>query len=120
MGRRLNSAQNIGGSVELLTGIPGNGGGGGCFTNAIEGNLIVDPKYGTAIVTTTPPEGLTAIVAWRPKFSARRVGSEVAVFDPNGRVVATSGHEYRIAGGGVTWADPPINVFWACDFVTQQ
>jgi len=107
--------------VRLLTGVPANmGDGDGCFTNAIEGELTVDPKYGTAIVTTTPPEGLTATIAWRPGFTGRRVGSEIEVLDPNGNVVATTGNKYRIAGGGVDWPEPPIKVFWACDFVDQK
>jgi hypothetical protein len=109
----------LGDPVPLLAGIPANvGDSSGCFTSAIEGQLVVDPTYGTAIVTSTRPEG-RAIIAWRPGFSARRIGSEVAVLDTAGNMVATTGNKYRIAGGGVTWPEPSINVFWACDFVTQ-
>lgn len=92
----------------------------GCFTNWAEGPLVVDPKYGTAIIVgevQTP-------VAWRPGFTGQRVGSEVEVLDPQGNVVALTGHSYRIAGGYISpgssggWPGLPVeHAFWACDFV---
>jgi hypothetical protein len=104
----------------------------GCFTNSASGPLIVDPKYGTAIideimikVTGTRPPPIP--VAWRPDFTARRIGSEVEVLNPQGNVVATTGRSYVIAGGyvsaggssGLDWPQLPTGVFWACDFVTS-
>ena len=117
--------------VRLLTGPPG--GFGGCFTDSASGPLVVDPKYGTAIVDedmirvsgTRPPP---IPVAWRPGFTAWRIGSEVEVVDPQGRAVAITGRSYWVAGGyvsaggssGLDWPGLPTGVFWACDFVTPQ
>ena len=112
-------------SIALLTGPPGyRYEGAGCFTNWARGRLIVDPTYGTAIVDEDVG-GYTSIVAWRPGFTARRVGSEVAVFDQNGTRVAVTGGTYLIDGGyvapggssGIIWPDLKIGVFWACDRV---
>jgi hypothetical protein len=121
-----------GDSVQLLTGPPGSS-SLGCFTDAATGPLIVDPKYGTAIIDevmikvsgTRPPP---VPVAWRPGFSARHVGSEVEVFDPQGNAVAITGRSYVLAGGyvsaggssGLDWPELPIGVFWACGFVAPQ
>jgi hypothetical protein len=88
--------------VELLT---GNGPfkahrgplHGVCYTSAAVGPLVVDPEYGTAI--TDVPTLATAPVMWPPGFTGRRVGSEVVVYDPEGKVVATTGRSYRLEGG---------------------
>ena len=114
--------------VPLLT---GSGLSGGCFTNHADGPLVVDPTYGTAIIdmdaVAGAPPGLPPPspipVAWRPGFTGRRVGSEVEVLDPHGKVVAVTGHKYSIAGGYVgpgsmgSWPELSTNVFWACDMV---
>lgn len=118
-------------SVRLLTGPPGID-RGGCFTFGVTGRLIADPTYGTAIIAesmaavtgTTPPP---IPVAWRPGFTARRIGSEVAVFDRNGNQVAVTGRSYSLDGGymsaggssGLAWPELPVDVFWACDRVTS-
>jgi hypothetical protein len=115
-------------AVLILTGPPNyRYDHGGCFTNSARGQLFVDPTYGTAIVDedmiavtgTRPPP---VPVAWRPGFTARRLGTEVEVLDPNGRVVAITGRSYLIPGGyvnaggssGLNWPDLPVGVFWAC------
>jgi len=115
-------------SVQLLTGFPTfMGNGPGCYTNSASGPLGVDPTYGTAItdedmiaVTGTRPPPIP--VMWRPGYTAHHVGSEVAVTDPHGNVVAVTGRRYRIAGGYVggdsSAPQLPIRVFWACDAVT--
>lgn len=120
-----------GGPVQLLTGPPGFV--PGCFTNSASGPLIVDPTYGTAIideimirVTGTRPPPIP--IAWRPGFTARRIGSEVEVLDPQGNAVAITGKSYTLAGGyvsaggssGLDWPGLPVGVFWACDFVIPQ
>jgi hypothetical protein len=113
----------------LLTGNPL--GGDGCFLATGSGRLVVDPRYGTAIIadadqrTAIPDRPMVAMpdrptpVAWRPGYTSRRVGSEVEVLDPHGRVVATTGHSYTIPGGFVgpddnLWPDSPTIAFWAC------
>jgi hypothetical protein len=112
--------------VQLLTGPPGDW--GGCFTNAAAGPLSVDPKYGTAIIDNDVRSTSPVTVAWRPGFTGRRIGSEVQVFDPHGNAVAITGKSYVLAGGyvsaggssGLDWPGLPIDVFWACDFVTPM
>jgi len=86
---------------------------GACYTNSAEGPLIFDPTYGTAI-RDLDSGGTTVPVTWRPGFTARRVGAEVEVLDPDGNAVALTGRSYRIAGGYVH------DEFWACDFVIGQ
>ena len=91
--------------VELLT----DNGAPGCYTTAARGGqLIVDQTHGTAI-----HDGSDAPVPvmWPLGFTGRRVGSEVEVVDPDGKVVATTGRTYNFRGG-VTPEDPPV--FWAC------
>jgi hypothetical protein len=111
--------------VQLVTGFPTMiGDNGGCFTDSAAGPLLVDPKYGTAIIDTDVHSTGPVPVAWRLGFTGRRVGSEIEVLDPKGNVVATTGHMYRIAGGyvsPVTFPNLPANgMFWACDFVIPQ
>lgn len=115
-------------SVLLVTGAPtmakGLNGEIACFTNAASGPLVTDPRYGTAIVDRggpNPQNNVAIPVAWRPGFSGRRAGSEVEVLDPAGNIVAVTGREYLIEGGGVTpeiWPGLPMpGAFWACGFV---
>lgn len=114
--------------VRLLTGPPNAGPGNvGCFTFGVNGELIVDPTYGTAIIDRGPGgAGGPTVVAWRPGFTAWRSGSEVAVFDPSGNIVAVTGRRYVLEGGyvaaagssGLTWPDLPVGVFWSCGRVT--
>ena len=113
----------IGERVELLTGDPlaGGSGEGACYTNWTTGLLVVDAKYGTAIVIESfpgdPEGGATIPVMWRPGYTGRRSGSEVVVLDPAGSVVATTGNKYKLEGGG--WYKDP-QPFFACGFVIQQ
>jgi hypothetical protein len=99
--------------VPLLTGIPAEGAGGGCFTNFLVGTLNADPTYGTTISSEGGP---TIPVMWRPGYTARRVGSQVTVLGPGGTTVAVTGNRYKIAGGMVSH-EGTVDVFWACDFV---
>ena len=87
--------------VRLLTGepLPRNS----CFASATgSGLLVADPTYGTAIIGQDSMAALgdePMPVAWRPGFTARRIGSDVAVLDPQGNVVARTGRSYTIDGG---------------------
>jgi hypothetical protein len=96
------------GPVSILTG------NGGCFLNAIDGPLVVDPKYGTAMAFGDH----MVVIAWGSGYTARRDGSEVSVLDPDGNVVATTGKKYRIEGGfqsSYQFNPPlPVDVFFAC------
>ena len=108
--------------VQLITGPPNHD--GACFAATGSGLLVVDPTYGTAIIG---PDSMVALgdepvtVAWRPGFTARRIGSEVEVLDPWGNVVARTGQSYTIDGGFVgpnqVGAPELQTVFWACDKV---
>jgi hypothetical protein len=113
-----------GDAVQLITGPPG--GSLGCFLNHASGRLVVDPKYGTAIVDNDVRGSTPMTVAWRPGFTARHVGSEVEVLDAQGNSVAITGRSYMVPGGlvsaggssGLVWPELRILVFWACDSVT--
>ena len=116
------------GSVPLLTGVSKLvGDGPGCYTNSATGLLTVDATYGTAVtdeimltVTGTMPPPVP--VMWRRGFTAHRDGSEVAVTDRNGSVVAVTGHRFIIeggyAGGDLISPEVPVGVFYACGSVT--
>jgi len=75
--------------VELT--IATNPGLGGCYLTYYTIDLVADPTYGTAIQS----DGARAPVFWPPDFTGHRVGSEVEVRDPTGKVVATTGREYK-------------------------
>lgn len=63
------------------------------------GRLIVDGDRGTSIVVEGGDFGTTGAklqVLWWPRYTGRRVGNEVEVLDPDGKVVATTGRRYRI------------------------
>ncbi len=105
----------------LLTGEPM--GPNSCFASATgTGLLVIDPKYGTAIIDNGQQSAVglgdePLTVAWRPGLTARWIGSEVEVLDPQGNVVAVTGRSYRIDGGlssGPTWPDPEGTLFLAC------
>ena len=110
--------------VQLITGPPNHD---GCFAANVAGLLVVDPTYGTAIVSNDLPSmiplsDVPMTVAWRPGFTARRSGSEVEVLDPQGNVVAMTGRSYRFSGGlvsaggssGLEWPELAKTVIWAC------
>ena len=94
--------------VDLLTRAPMTvGGGPSCYTAATTGLLTVDPVYGTAI-------GSMAVM-WPLGFTGRRVGSEVEVLDPHGKVVAMTGRIYELRGGSES-GDPPVWVYCGVGF----
>jgi hypothetical protein len=89
------------------------------------GELVVDPRGGTGVIVEGgdfASVGDTMQVLWWPKFTGRRVGTEVEVRDPDGHVVATTGQRYRIeaaypfdagfvvCGGELTPLPPVANV----------
>ena len=108
--------------VRIVAGTPPNVPVGSCYTSAVDGTLVPDSTWGTSIIDSAT--GGRTPVAWRPRFTAWRVGSEVVVRAPNGQAVATTGHAYRL-DGGFTGDSPPwpgvnARVFWACGGVTPQ
>jgi len=83
----------------------------GCYTNWWAGVLTVDKTYGTAMAD----EGMAAAtghsqppgpIMWPTGYTGYRVGSQVAVVDTNGNVVAITGQRYKIIMGGLTDLDP--------------
>jgi hypothetical protein len=92
--------------VQLLTGVPE--GGENCHLLPFDGLLVVDPKYGTAIITDAGRETMS----WRPGFTGRRIGSEVEVVDPNGRVQVTTGRRISYYRGGSVVAG--VTSVWNC------
>ena len=90
--------------IELLT-----GGGEGCYPGpspTLQGPLLVDPEFGTAIKvesshTTYPfrmePNGTVLPVMWPTSYTGLRLaGGEVAVLNREGKVVAKTGGRYAI------------------------
>jgi hypothetical protein len=65
----------------------------GCYLTYSTFDLVVDPNYGTGIGYDNGP---IAPLYWPPGYTGHRVGSEVEVRDPNGKVVATTGGRYHI------------------------
>jgi hypothetical protein len=105
--------------VPLLTGIFQ------CFVNNTGGQLVVDPTNGTAIIETGSTVPVT--VGWPSGFTGRRVGSEVEVLDPQGTVVAVTGHNYWIGGAYARPASvgsfpgvPASGAWLTCGDVTPQ
>jgi hypothetical protein len=96
-------------AVWLVTGPDPNR--GACFTNYIDGVLVIDPVSGTAV---TDSSILTTRLMWPTGYSARHVGAQVQVVGPDGRAVATTGNRYWVQGGyqGST--------FYACGFVLPE
>jgi hypothetical protein len=80
------------GPVALLTGVDSCYAGGESAT--FGGLLVADPTYGTAI-NGRP-------IMWPVGFTGVAAGSEVAVRNGDGKVVATTGRKYRLAA-----APPP-------------
>jgi hypothetical protein len=99
-------------SVHLLTGIPE--GGEDCHLLPHEGRLVVDPNYGTAVFDDWQgPASSPVPMSWRPGFTGRRVGSEVEVVDPTGRIAATTGRRITYYPGGSVVAG--VKSVWNCD-----
>jgi hypothetical protein len=104
------------GRVPLLTG------SGTCYVNEAHGLLVVDLTYGTAIIDNMVRSEIPEPVAWPAGYTGRRVGSEVEVLNRQGNVVAVTGREVTLPGGGGT-ADifgsfprlPPSSAFMVCD-----
>ena len=101
--------------VQLLTSDPQQR---GCYSLQIDVPLSVDPTYGTGSGQQIVRGDWVQVVAWRAGFTGRRIGSEVEVLDPQGNVVATTGHTYSLQGGypptPSNWPGFPYNIFWAC------
>ena len=64
----------------------------GCYLTYSRVNLVADPTFGTAVGSVN---GSRAPVFWPPDYTGHRVGSEVEVRDPTGKVVATTGRAYN-------------------------
>ena len=67
-------------------------------------------------------------VVWLAGFIGRRTGKDLAVYDPNGSLVAVTGRSYRIVGGyvgdgtlpGLSLPGVGDSAFFACGAVTQR
>jgi hypothetical protein len=66
------------------------------------GRLVVDPTHGTAMMVESGdyhgPKDVPMPVLWWPTVSARRIGNDIAVISPDGKVMAMTGRRYRIEG----------------------
>ena len=87
----------------------------GCYAMSVTGPLVVDPEYGTAmIIEDLGSKPFRTIVGWPQGYTARRAGSEVAVLDPDGKVVAVTGRKYRVERADLPGVDDPPVGFWIC------
>ena len=69
----------------------------GCHTSFTVGKLIVHAATGTAVVQDEDERVIP--IRWPAGFSGRRVGTEVEIRNADGRLIATTGQRYRLAGG---------------------
>jgi hypothetical protein len=97
--------------------------------------LILDPRFGTAVAGLPESGGDRYPVMWRPGFSGIRDGGRVVVVDPDGNFVATTGESYKLAGH-ILWRTPEpggedfnrrnvlsligIDMFYACGLVRPE
>jgi multidrug efflux pump subunit AcrA (membrane-fusion protein) len=110
-------------------------GADGCVSLPHAVDLVADATYGTAFVWTGGRDAAPLPVMWRRGFTGRRSGSEVQVVDPQGNVVAITGHAYLINGSYVVrngsnvsakdadfdWSGLPVpKAFYSCGLVTPQ
>lgn len=84
----LGCGSSKGGQVPLVT-VEGVA-GGGCILLYRVVDVIADPTFGTVIKDTG------SHLRWPSGYTGWRVGSEVRVLDPTGRVVLTTGGRYEI------------------------
>jgi hypothetical protein len=104
----------------------------GCVSMPHEFKLVADATYGTAFVDG---DATPLPVVWHSGFTGRRSGSEVQVVDPQGNVVAVTGHVYVFNGGYVVrngsnqsthdfdfdWSGLPVpRAFFSCGRLTPQ
>jgi hypothetical protein len=107
----------------------------GCVSNPYPRELVADATYGTAVIATGGGDATPIPVVWRSGFTGRRSGSEVQVVDPQGNVVAVTGHVYLFSGGYVVsngsnvstkdadfdWSGLPVpRAFFSCGRVTEM
>lgn len=69
---------------------------GACPSALIEGRLVPDERWGMALEDT---DGLIRKVIWPHGYAARREGSQLALLDASGSVVAYEGDFVGIGGG---------------------
>ncbi len=87
----------FGGGVPLRTGPAGALATVGCYLSPIRGELAVDPA---GEMTFDAPEG-TWPIAWPYGYTAQRTGTQVAVRNWQGEIVARSGESVEL------WVGPP-------------
>ncbi|HEX2625387.1 MAG TPA: hypothetical protein VHL56_00605 [Candidatus Limnocylindrales bacterium] len=65
----------------------------GCYLSGPSYFLVADPSFGVAL-KMSELDGSRYKVYWPRGYIAHRVGTEVEVSGPSGRVVAVTGHQY--------------------------
>jgi hypothetical protein len=96
----------------------------GCYTFYQDALLVVDKTYGTAMADQQAPpiEGPPQPVMWPFDYTGYRVGSQVAVVNESGTVVAVTGQRYWITMAGIdpNQPDVPDNTYAACGPPTPE
>jgi len=65
----------------------------GCYLYGPSYFLVADPSFGVAL-KMSELDGSRYMVYWPRGYTAHRVGTEVEISAPSGRVVAVTGHQY--------------------------
>jgi hypothetical protein len=91
------SRQDSPGALPLLTQASRAGGpmGPACYLSFATGRLVLDVRYGAAIVENGAPMP----VMWPIDYRARASGGELEVVDASGASIVTTGSTVRIWGG---------------------
>jgi hypothetical protein len=112
---------SLGEQVPLLTGrlVGKEGVDTGCYLNHMDGVLTVDETYGTKMsyAEVTSSDYHPMPLMWPVGYTGHRVGSQVAVVDEHGTVVAITGNRYTIRPGAANLykIEPPVpNAFLVC------
>src|SRR5690349_11554437 len=82
----------------------------GCYTYYQTALLVVDKTYGTAMADQQAPpiDGPPQPIVWPFGYTGYRVGSEVAVANESGTVVAITGQRYWITMAGTDPTQPDV------------
>ena len=97
----LGCGSSKGGQVPLVT-VEGVA-GGGCILLYRVVDVVADTTFGTVIKGSGSP------LRWPSGYTGWRIGSEVAVLDPTGRVVLTTGGRYEIGPAYNGTYSPPFS-----------
>lgn len=92
---------------------------GGCYTVSWIYWLVADPEHGTVYKDDPDDRGANPLY-WPPRYTGWRVGTEIEVRDPTGRVVAVTGRRYRIEMGLTPQGQGPQGLVTSAACISEQ